>query len=65
MYIQARIGFTTHQCVISVSEDHINCFKYDDRSCDMDSFDLEEQELASDFIISPLPKVHWYVNVED
>jgi hypothetical protein len=65
MYIQAHIGFTTHQCIISVNDDHINCFKYDDRSCDMDSFLVEEQDMASDFILSPLPKVRYWVNVDE
>ena len=57
---KAVIQFTTHAARIYVDEQaHIHVFKTHGRYCDFDVF--EDQILASDYIITPLPTSHYYI----
>jgi len=60
---KAIIRFTTHTSHICV--DHrgvINVFKTGSRQCDFDVFASDEQDLASDFIITPPPTQYFYIS---
>ena len=54
---QVQIRFPTHNVHVQVKNDRIRCFKYNGAGCDFEIFD--NQMLASDYIVEPLP-VHCY-----
>ena len=59
----AVIAFNTHKCRIAQSDSgHIHCFKYNNQTCDWGVFDLDDQESASDFVLSPLPTHYYYID---
>ena len=56
----AHMTFADHAVHISM-DDHgdIHCFKYDDGACDFEIFD--NQDLASDYIVTPLSRITYRV----
>jgi len=59
------IKFPTHLAHIQVNETSIHIFKYNDRTCDFMVFDHSEQLAAGDYIVEDLPRVYYYVTVND
>ena len=58
------IRFTTHAVHVSQNEEgRIRCFKYNRNRCDYETFD--NSELASEYIIEPLPEYYCEVVVSD
>ena len=61
---KCQIRFPNHCCYIRVDPDHIHIFKYNDRSCDFAVYSVDEQDLASDYIMTSLPTVYYAVTVQ-
>lgn len=59
------IQFPQHTASITVTEDSIRVFKTSARHCDFDIFDLEDQELASEYIMEPMPTVQYVVHFKN
>ena len=61
----ALIRFVTHAVHITrdVEAGLVHCFKYNQTRCDMESF--TDLDLASDYILEPLPTLTWAVTVEE
>ena len=59
---KTQIRFVTHHAHIEVVGDLIRVFKYADHGCDFDTFTVDQQAEASDFIIDPLPQIHYKVS---
>jgi hypothetical protein len=61
------IRFASHSAVVSV-HDHgvITVFKYceDTHACEYESFDIDQQFEASDYIMENLCPYRYYVNIE-
>ena len=58
------IKFTTHAVHVSQSEDgRVRCFKYNRNRCDFESFDTAD--LASEYIITPLPECYMEIVVTE
>ena len=55
------IRFPTHNVHLIVKEDQIHVFKFNEQGCDMEVFDSEDSLDASDYIIDPLPQIHYRV----
>jgi hypothetical protein len=56
----AHLTFRDHAVHISQdTQGDIHCFKYDDSACDFEIFD--NQDAASDYILSPLPRITYRV----
>jgi hypothetical protein len=55
------IRINGHHSHVTVTEDHIHVFKYNNRTCDFAVFDLslQGQEDAGNYIMDPLP-THYY-----
>lgn len=47
------LNFNTHRVKITVSQLHIHCFKYNGHLCSWEQFDLEQQEAAAEWSITP------------
>ena len=61
---KALIGFNTHECIITVDDaGSITVFKYCEelRACDYDSFDINNQTEAADYIMTPLKTIVYSV----
>jgi hypothetical protein len=58
---KTQIRFITHNVHIEVVGDLIRVFKYCDHGCDFDTFTVDEQMEASDYIMQPLPQIHYRV----
>jgi hypothetical protein len=54
-----------HHAHINVFDDHIHVFKYNDKTCDFDVFDLDQQYEASDYITEQLPTIQYVVQVNE
>jgi len=59
------IKLPTHHCHITVNQDGIHVFKYNDRTCDFMVFDHDHQYDASDYITEVLPTVYYSVIVNE
>ena len=59
------VQFKTHSVLVSKDDEdlRIYCFKHTNDRCDLASFDSEE--LAADYIISPMASVQYYVNIHE
>ena len=55
------IRFPTHNVTLTVKEDQIYVFKFNSQGCDMEIFDCEDSLTASDYIIEPMPQIHYCV----
>jgi len=55
------IQFNTHHAHITVNEDRISVFKYNNTTCDMYVFNVDQQYEASDYIIQALPSSRYAV----
>ena len=62
----AVISFQTYHCRISQSTTgHIHCFKYNQKGCDWAVFSPDDQDSASDYILTPLPTHYYYVDFRE
>jgi hypothetical protein len=61
---KCQIRFPNHCCYIRVDPDHIHIFKYNKRACDFAIYSIDEQDLASDYIMTELPCVYYAVTVQ-
>lgn len=60
---KAVIRFNTHTAHICVdTRGIINVFKTGTRQCDFGVYTSNEQDLASEFIITPPPCVYYYIS---
>jgi len=55
------IRFPTHNATVVVREDQIHVFKFNNQGCDMEVFDCDDSLEASDYIIEPMPQIHYQV----
>jgi hypothetical protein len=60
---QVLLNFTTHAARVTVTDTAIQVFKHSQFNCDFDSFDLQDQLEASDYVIAPLPDSYLCVEV--
>lgn len=67
MLARCNIDFITHKASITVDGDleRIICFKHNQHSCELESFDLDQQDLVSDFIFRPLDPFRYIVTWHD
>jgi hypothetical protein len=56
-----QLRYPTHRISIAqdLDRDLIQCFKHNDRSCDIQLFSNRELEQLADFILEPLPGEYW------
>lgn len=59
------IRFPTHHVRILVTEDQIHLFKFNNHGCDFETFSADDSLNASDYIIDPLPQIHYQVKFPD
>jgi hypothetical protein len=60
-----QVSFPTHRVHISrdLDTDQIICFKYDGSACDFNSFTDDQEHLAADWMITPIPTITYRVIV--
>jgi len=59
------IRFPTHHVHVQVKEDQIHIFKFNNHGCDFEVFTSEDSLNASDYIIEPMPQIHYQVTVHE
>jgi hypothetical protein len=59
------IRFPTHHVHVQVKEDQIHIFKFNNHGCDFEVFSSEDSLTASDYIIEPMPQIHYQVTVHE
>jgi hypothetical protein len=57
----AHLRYPTHNIHIACDEvsTNIQCFKYNDRTCDQEVFTMDNLDLLSQYMIEPLPTMRW------
>ena len=65
MYITSvTLKFAGHNAYIRVDDSHhIHVFKYNAKTCDFEVF--EDQFLAAEYVLEPLPTVYYCVTVRE
>lgn len=60
------VKFKTHCVLVQITEDHhIRCFKYNHNQTHCQLEDFWDEELASDFILEPMPIYEYAADVPD
>jgi hypothetical protein len=57
----AHLKYPDHYIHIACDQDtsNIQCFKYNDKTCDHQLFNVDELDLLSQYMITPLPNWRW------
>ena len=48
------LNFVTHRVKITVDSRHIHGYKYNGQQCEFDLFDVDQQDAAAEWAITPL-----------
>lgn len=60
----AQVRMSTHDALVSMSEDHIHVFKVSDTGCDYSVFAVDDAIYAGDYILETLPSTQYRVDIE-